>query len=322
MRLSVIIPTFKRPEYLAKALRGLAGQVRPADQIVLGVRESDEETTRFLAGSIPGELAIQTAVVGEPGVIASMNAAASRTDGDVVCLLDDDAEPTSDWLMRIEEHFKSEPKLGVLGGRDLLQDHPEMRLAESTTKEVGLFTAYGRILGNHHRGEGPYRPVDLVKGCNASVRGILLREMKFINGLRGRGAQVHWELAMCLDAANRGYTVAYDPAVQVIHHIAPRHDDDQIHRGRFSVEGLYDMVWNEHYVIGLYAHGARRLMHLLWSLGVGSLTSPGLVQFLRLCLRSDQHRLERLLTTFRATLNGRQAAARFKQNSPPSSLQP
>ncbi len=302
MRISVIIPTFKRMEYLEKALRGLAGQKRPADQIVVGVRESDLATLEFLATA---PLALEIASTSEPGVIASMNAAATKTDGEVVCLLDDDAEPLPDWLEKIERHFANEPRLGIVGGRDLLQDHPELRQHETLLTRVGIFTWYGRILGNHHRGGGTYRKVDLVKGCNAAIRGPLLREIGFARHLRGKGAQVHWELALCLDVKNRGFSVGYDPALQVIHHIAPRHDDDQIHRGRFSADGLYDMVWNEHHVVTTRAGAWRRRAHLAWSLLVGSPTAPGLVQYLRLCLRRDPHRTEKLAGTFRAAKNAR-----------------
>jgi len=302
MRISVIIPTFKRVEYLTKALRGLAGQRRKADQIVIGVREGDTPTLEFLASS---PIALETATTPEPGVIASMTAAAARTDGDVVCFLDDDAEPLPDWLERIEGHFARQPELGIVGGRDLLQDHPQQREQEPLLTHVGIFTWYGRILGNHHRGGGNYRQVDVVKGCNAAVRGPLLREIGFAQNLRGKGAQVHWEIALCLDLKNRGYSVCYDPALQVIHHIAPRHDDDQIHRGRFSVDGLYDMVWNEHHVVVTRAGSWRNKVHLAWSLGVGSLTAPGIVQYLRLVLKRAPHRKDKLAITRRAVRDAR-----------------
>lgn len=300
MHVSVIIPTFRRTEFLAHAMRGLARQTRQADQIVLGVREGDDETLRA-AASYP----VETAIVQVPGVIASMSAAAARTDGDIVCLLDDDAEPLPDWIAQIEERFATEPNLGILGGRDLLQDHPEMRKTEPTTETVGVFTKYGRILGNHHKGAGSFRHVDLVKGCNAAVRGPLLREIGFAQDLRGRGAQVHWELALCLDVANRGFAVGYDPSLQVVHHIAPRHDNDLIHRGHFSAEGLYDMVWNEHRVVASRAGKRRSTAHLAWSVLAGSLTAPGFLQYLRLCAQRDPHRTEKLATTLRAIRDAR-----------------
>lgn len=297
MRISVIIPTFKRADYLKKAFRGLSNQRRPADQIVLGVREGDAQTIDIVANTT---LPIEIATVNVPGVIASMSAAAARTTGDVVCLLDDDAEPLPDWIEKIEAHFSQEPKLGMIGGRDLLQDHPEMRKQEALLPKVGIFTWYGRIIGNHHRGGGVYRKVDLVKGCNAALRGPLLRELGFEQRLRGSGAQVHWELALSLDVANKGFDVKYDPSLQVIHHIAPRHDQDQVHRGHFSRKGIYDMVWNETLVVATRCGVVRRTAHLAWALLVGSQVTPGIVQYIRLCLKRAPHRTDRLATTWRA----------------------
>lgn len=302
MSISVIVPTFRRPEYLAKALDGLSKQSRPADQIVIGAREGDTATEAMLKKS---PLALEIAMTREVGVIASMNAAASVTTGDIVCLLDDDAEPLPDWISRIESRFAENSRLGILGGRDLLRDHPEMRAAEPTTARVGVFTWYGRFLGNHHRGGGAYRQVDTIKGCNAAVRGKLLRELGFERRLRGAGAQVHWEIALCLDVAAAGYEAAFDPDLRVIHHIAPRFDDDQSHRGKFSADGLYNMVWNEHFVVATRVKPLRSRIHLAWAKLVGSLDAPGLAQYARLMLRKDETRKIRFAITRRAMKDAR-----------------
>lgn len=302
MRVSVIIPTYRRPEFLRKALAGLAGQSRKADQIVVGAREDDVETVNVLAGC---NLPTETATTHLPGVIASMNEAAARTTGDVVCLLDDDAEPLPDWISRIEGRFAGDPRLGALGGRDLLRDHPEMRAAEPLVKNVGIFTWYGRFYGNHHRGGGPYRRVRTFKGCNAAVRGDLLRRIGFESRLKGTGAQVHWEVALCLDVEAAGYEVAFDHEIRVIHHIAPRHGQDQSHRGKFSPEGLHDMVWNDHFIARTRLSAIDSLRHLCWALAIGSLDAPGLIQYLRLMLRGDVTRGERLRITRRAIWEAR-----------------
>ncbi len=309
MRISVIIPTFRRPQFLEKALRGLACQRRAPDQVVLGLREGDEETARFLATLPAQTLPLETASTAIPGVIASMSAAARQTDGEIVCLLDDDAEPEPDWLEKIEARFNAEPNLGILGGRDLLQDNPEMRRAEPTTECVGLFKWYGRMLGNHHRGSGPYRHAQIVKGCNAAIRGPLLRKIGFEDRLRGGGAQVHWELALCLDAANEGYDIGYDPAIRVLHHVAPRHDVDLTHRGIFSPQGLSDMVWNEHFIVATRCGRVRRFMHLAWALMIGTKTAPGGVQYLRLLREGDTNRAAKVKTTLRALWDGHTAPA-------------
>ena len=317
MRISVIIPTYRRPQFLKKALLGLECQRREPDQVVLGIRTGDQETSDFLS-TLEGisALPLETATTGTPGVIASMSAAASKTDGEIVCLLDDDAQPEPDWLEKIEARFAQEPTLGILGGRDLLQDNPERRLAEATTECVGVFKWYGRILGNHHRGSGPYRHCHIVKGCNASVRGPLLREIGFDGRLRGSGAQVHWELALCLDIANAGYSVGYDPAIRVIHHVAPRHDNDLTHRGIFSPEGLSDMVWNEHFIFATRCGRARRLIQLTWAILIGTSAAPGFVHYLRLACHGDSNRTAKLRTAFRAMWEGYTSPETVKHRNP------
>jgi len=309
MTISVIIPTFRRPSYLLTALRALAAQRRTPDQIVLGLRRGDEETGAMLrerAGEIPD---VEIAYVEVPGVVASMQAALERTRGDIVCLLDDDAEPFPDWIGKIAARFLADEQLGMVGGRDLLRDYPERRAAEPTTGRVGIFTWSGRFLGNHHRGGGSFRRVDTLKGCNAAGRGDLLRRIGFEQGLRGAGAQVHWEIALCLDVAAAGFDVAYDPEIRVIHHIAPRYDVDQGHRGVFSPEGLYDMVWNEHFVVSNRMSPAKSFRHFLHAVAVGSYSAPGLVQYLRLLLQQDPRRNERLAISWKAIRAGRRAGS-------------
>jgi len=307
MSVSVIIPTFRRPTFLLKALRGLAAQSQLADQIVLGLRTDDRETESLIKNLPAGLPSFETAYCDQPGVIASMQCALNMTRGDIVCLLDDDAEPVPDWIERIVARFAADDRLGMVGGRDLLRDHPEMRAAEATTEAVGILTWSGRFLGNHHRGGGAFRRVDTLKGCNAAARGDLIRGIGFEQGLRGSGAQVHWEIALCLDVATAGFDVAFDPEIQIIHHIAPRYGIDQGHRGVFSPEGLYDMVWNEHFVVSRRLPRGKRFRHWLWACLVGSTDAPGIVQYVRLFLRRDPDRRERFVITRRAIREGRRA---------------
>lgn len=275
--ISVVIPTWRRVETLKLSLRALARQTLRPSEVICGVRCDDDETRKFLDENHDWPWPLMIADVQQPGVIASMQAAVDCSQGDIVCLFDDDAEPLLDWLRLAANAFENDSQLGVIGGRDLLQDHPEMRRRERTTFRVGKMTWYGRSYGNHHRGHGPPRNVDILKGCNIAVRGDLLRNIGFERALRGQGAQVHWEMALCFDLKNRGNRVVYDPALQVIHHIAPRHDNDSIHRGKFNESGFYDMVYNEAYI-----ERSRRVPHrrarYLWNYLVGSSTCPGFVR--------------------------------------------
>ncbi len=170
-------------------------------------------------------------------------------------------------------------KLAVASGaRDLLQDHPEMRVREPLVDQVGLIHWYGRLVGNHHRGGGEPRPVQVLRGSNCMFRGDFLRHACFEKGLRGKGAQVNWELALGLQAIKEGRHLLYDPTMHVIHHVAPRHDNDSVHRGVFDKGAVADIAHNETLVVLKHARQPMRSMLLFWQFVVGTSTCPGFLR--------------------------------------------
>ncbi|MBE9020210.1 glycosyltransferase, partial [Chroococcidiopsidales cyanobacterium LEGE 13417] len=69
MMISVLIPTYRRSQDLARCLVALQQQVRPADEVLVVVRDSDTETWQLLAGLDPYALPIRTVKVSVPGVV-------------------------------------------------------------------------------------------------------------------------------------------------------------------------------------------------------------------------------------------------------------
>jgi GT2 family glycosyltransferase len=315
MKISVVIPSYRRIKFLKLVFEGLTAQTRLPDEVVVGVRDEDIETSNFIEEFRKKSLfPVKIALVTVPGVVASMQAAMEQTEGDLICLLDDDAEPLPDWFQRVEVRMRNDDHLGAIGGRDLLQDHPDMRRNEPTTDQVGVITFYGRVIGNHHRGHGEARYVDILKGCNVAMRSHLLKRFGFEQELRGKGAQVHWELALFLDTANAGWKIVYDPTIQVTHHIAPRLDDDQNHRGILSTDGLYDMAYNEHFVTASRAGVIALGMHIFWTLAVGTNSLPGLLNYLRIrLLKGDAQALPRFLISIKGLLLGSMAGLKRRQ---------
>jgi len=146
--------------------------------------------------------------------------------------------------------------------------------------------------------------VDLLRGSNCLYRGDFLRNVGFDEGLRGQGAQVHWELALALQARRLGKHLFYDPEIEVIHHVAPRMDADQIHRGRFSYEATVDLAFNETLVILKHGSGLFRVTGLLWQLLVGSPACPGFAILVRSAIKSKPEEFLKI----HATLKGRYLA--------------
>ena len=83
------------------------------------------------------------------------------------------------------------------------------------SSRVGRVQWMGRCTDSHHRGTGPARHVDLLKGVNMSFTSEALADLKFDESLRGSGAGVLCDLAISLDVRRKGWRLIYDPALVV-----------------------------------------------------------------------------------------------------------
>lgn len=314
MRVTVVVPTYLRHHDLARCLAALRVQRRAPDAVLVTVRDTDVGSRALLDELVATWPAVRAVSVARGGVVAAMNAALDAADGDVLALTDDDAEPLDDWLERIVAVFESEPGAGGVGGRD------EQTGAPASQATVGRLQWFGRTIGNHHVGVGPARDVDVLKGVNCAFRLPLVRAARFDERLRGQGAQVHWELSLCLALRRAGWRLVYDPAIRVRHHIGVRHDDDQLHRGRFDAAPHAAAVYNETLVLSEHLSGARRLAFVIWAAAVGTAAEPGLLQVPRVLVREGRVALRRWRTTQLARREGHQEARRLREagGSPPS----
>lgn len=220
MRISVVIPSYRRTDVLGHCIEALEAQERPADELIVVVREDDLES-RELLKAYP---AVREVLVDEPGAVRAMAEGSLASSGEVICFSDDDARPRPDWLARIEAAFNADPDLAAVGGRDVIFELDGSPRPTSLTPRVGIFHWYGRLEGNHHRGEGPARDVDVLKGVNSAYRRAWLA---LPLGLRGAGTQIHFEVVMGSSIIARGGRLRYDPAITVDHYPAKRQDADQ-----------------------------------------------------------------------------------------------
>ena len=285
-----MVPTYRRPEALERCLAGLARQEDPPDETIV-VRRPDDDEVEPVAGR--AHLPVAVHLVPTPGVVAAMALGAQRASAEVVAFCDDDAVPRADWVARIRSAFEAEPGLGALGGRDLLgPPHPEYPL----TEHVGLVNSWGRLRGEHHRGAGRAREVDVLKAVNLAVRRSALA---FPDGLRGRGAQVHFEVPLSLWAKDRGWQVRFDPFLVVDHHPQQRHDVDG--RDRPARAAVTDASFN--YTLGLLSLRPQlRRRRLAYGLLVGDRAAPGMLRAAVATVRRDRETVRRLVPSLAGQL--------------------
>lgn len=297
MTVSVVVPSFRRPDMLSQCLEHVFAQTQLPDEIIVCARTGDDETQKMLTSF--RRPSVRVAFTSVAGVVAAMNAGITISRGNIVALLDDDAFPRADWLERIVATFRLSASILGVGGLDL-QQNPDQKNLKNRNLAVGTIAWYGRLHGNHHLGIGDARSVHVLKGCNCAYRGEFLRRVGIDRYLRGAGAQVGWEISLALDAMKTGGELIYDPAIVVDHMTAPRLDADNIHRGTYSAAAAYDIAWNYFSILRRKAPGLLRYRAILAELMLGSTSAPGVLRIFDYRIGDLSERLRRLRVSFRA----------------------
>lgn len=303
---SVVVASYRRPDRLVACLHGVRSQIRPAQEVVVVVHESDEPSAglvKRLAGDWPELRCVR---VDRHGSVAAYNLGLAESRGAIVAYVDDDAVPTADWLARIVEAFECDGRIAAVGGRDVIEDGAAgvVRSGRRRARDpiVGRVQWWGRMRGNHHVGSGGARDVDVLKGANMSFRRSAVASHGFDERLQGPGAQVHSELSICLPLRRRGLRVVYDPGIVVYHYPARRPEGD--HRDRFRDEVTAAAAHNEALQILDYLSSPRGLMYAAWGVTIGATDAPGIAVLARDLLS----RRPAAWSRFSASQRGRAAA--------------
>ena len=280
---SIVVPSYRRPEALARCLRALVQQLGDGDEVVV-VRRRDDSATAAVIGQSRCAALVEVEV-DRPGQVAAILAGIQRAHGDAVAFTDDDAVPRADWLSRLRAYLE-DPEVGGVGGRDVVHD-PTLG-QEVLRPDVGLINSWGKQIGNHHLGIGPPRRVMLLKGANMAFRRAALA---IPQGLRGEGAQVHQEVSMCLWARKQGWELVYDPGIIVDHYPAERFDADR--RERPEAKAVSDAAYN--YTFSLLSFEPQLFWRrALYGVVVGDRATPGLARAAAAVAQRDADVIRRL----------------------------
>lgn len=208
-----------------------------------------------------------------PGHIPPLRAGLERATGEIVCFLDDDAEPVEEWLSELLAPF-ADPTVGCVGGR-VIRPTVMLRSPRPVSRKAGTVRWFGQYVGRlgELEAEKPI-PADGLRECNWAWRRDTLAAIRFDPVLTADDS-LHYGLDMCLQAKALGKSVIYTSAACVRHHEGPREGmvsrDDAVRRS--YVHGRNMMY------IGLkHYRRFRRFAFVLWWFLVGERQSYGLAK--------------------------------------------
>lgn len=251
---SAAICTRDRPALLARALRSLANQTSPADEVLVVDNDPpDEGTYRAVTSAGVGARYVTE---GRPGLDFARNRALLESRGDIVAFLDDDAVAGNEWVAAIRGRFRSHRRAAAVMGRveALSLDTEGQRLFEANG---GFSRGEERVVlprDARRRLHGLPAPlaawaISVGSGCSMALRRASARAIggfdealdmgDFLPG--GGDLDMVWRL---LDA---GAEVIYEPEAVAFHE--HRHD---------RIAALSQVVEHNRSLIAVLAKGLRR----------------------------------------------------------------
>lgn len=117
MKISVIIPTYKRPLTLLQALRSLQQQTQPDFEILTVDNAADPGIERLVSEfNQTARIPVRYIAEARTGVHYARNCAAENAEGELLLYTDDDVSFETGWVKAYAEAFADHPTMMAAGG--------------------------------------------------------------------------------------------------------------------------------------------------------------------------------------------------------------
>jgi GT2 family glycosyltransferase len=278
---TVVIPTFQRPEPLDRCLAGVRAMSRTPWEVLAILRPDDLE-----GRTVARRWGARIVDVAEPGHLPPLRSALLGCRTEVMAVLDDDAVPRPDWLARVERHFSLPQVVCVTGA---VRQHPAAGIASSSG---GFGPSSVRALVRR-KGRTWYAglaslPTDLdcavaglaesvevahLQGGNCAYLCSALRRTGIDMSLN-RGAAIGYEADLAMGLRRYG-RVMFDPLMVVDHYPAARHGAPGRHD---RLAYMQDYSHNLFHIEAKHFSFGERLRFSIYMTLVGQRLSPGLAR--------------------------------------------
>ena len=219
MKISAVICTYKRADFLRTAVRSVVDQTLPHDEyeIIVVDNAGETEVKDLMDQFRSGQVNLRYVIEPEVGLSRARNRGLAEARGKYIAYLDDDARADAHWLENFVSTFELRDPTAI-GGRVWL-DWDGEKPAWVGDEQLALFTFVD------HGDEGHVlRDREYLVGANMAFNVDSLKQVGGFDANLGRQGHVllSGEEAKVLHALKeRGQTVYYEPSAVVWHSVHP-----------------------------------------------------------------------------------------------------
>lgn len=208
---SVIVPTFNGAHLLEPCLRSLEAQSYSSVEVILADGASRDGTAELVQARFPSVRLLPLPRNG--GFTGNVNAGIRASRGDIICLLNNDAQADPDWVSASVEAMQGQALCGAVASKVLYGDG---RIINSAGDEFGC-DGVARQRGNGEAdGSAWNTPGPVFGGTGGAVA--YRRAMLADVGLLDEAFFMYLEdVDLALRAQLRGWTCWYAPSARVCH---------------------------------------------------------------------------------------------------------
>jgi len=214
-RASIVVSTLDRAAYLTKLLAALERLDHEPFEVVVVNGPSSDDTDAVVARYAGRVKPLRCPAA---NLSRARNLGIAAAAGDVVAFVDDDAMPAApDWLAGLCEPFRTDARIGGVGGPVLEADGRAFEFDGRIASEYGEMHPPFEAARRGFTVDGVAR-VPSVQGANCAFR----RDVLFaLGGFDETFVYYFDDTDLCMRLARAGYAVAYAPRSAVLHASAP-----------------------------------------------------------------------------------------------------
>jgi glycosyltransferase involved in cell wall biosynthesis len=216
-RISAIICTHNRDQYLGAAIDSLLVQDFPDYEVVVVDNASSDRTREIATAREPVKYIYEPNL----GLSVARNTGAQASNAEILAYLDDDAVASPGWLSALYKAYENNEKLAIAGGKVTLL------WPDGATPPKWLSPGLSAGLGAYDLGDTVVyidNPNLTPRGLNYSMRREFLTQIGGFDpnlGRVGKNLLSNEELFMTELALKNGWKVAYLPDALAAHNVSP-----------------------------------------------------------------------------------------------------